>query len=139
LGETERDMVRVIQECVDLCIVPGLFAFTPITGTDLESCQPPQLEAYRRTQLARQLISTKRITFNDLSFDGNGCIESFGAERKELLKAIREGEAFRTSGCPDCNRPYYNEKPSGPIYNYPRQLTEKEIASIEEQLRSFFL
>jgi biotin synthase len=24
-----------------------------------------------------------------------------------------------TSGCPNCNRPYYNETPSGPILNYP--------------------
>jgi len=38
------------------------------------------------------------------------------------------GEPFRTSGCPDCNRPFYNERPSGPLYNYPRPLTTEEAA-----------
>jgi biotin synthase-related radical SAM superfamily protein len=37
-----------------------------------------------------------------------------------------EGEAFETSGCADCNRPYYNEQPGGPLYNYPRPLTSEE-------------
>jgi len=39
-----------------------------------------------------------------------------------------------TSGCPNCNRPYYNEKPSGPIYNYPRPLKKEEIAKVMLEL-----
>jgi biotin synthase-related radical SAM superfamily protein len=35
-------------------------------------------------------------------------------------------DAFRTSGCPGCNRPFYNERATGPIYNYPRELREEE-------------
>jgi len=45
------------------------------------------------------------------------------------------GEAFRTSGCPGCNRPYYNERPSGPFYNYPRGLTEEEARREARLLR----
>lgn len=37
------------------------------------------------------------------------------------------GKAFETSGCPDCNRPYYNESPRGVIFNYYRLLVAGEI------------
>ena len=30
LGETEREAMQIIQRCVDLGVLPGLFAFTPI-------------------------------------------------------------------------------------------------------------
>jgi len=36
------------------------------------------------------------------------------------------GEPFQTCGCPDCNRPFYNERPGGVMYNYPRPLTPVE-------------
>jgi len=137
LGETEEDLVRVVQKCLDLGVIPGLFAFTPIAGTALEKNHQPPLKVYRRVQLARYLMLAKKMTFKDFLFDDMGIIIAFGVEDKELLKAVRAGEAFRTSGCPDCNRPYYNEKPGGPIYNFPRPLTEEEISSIEEQFKPF--
>ncbi len=37
------------------------------------------------------------------------------------------GKAFETSGCPDCNRPYYDESPRGVIFNYYRLLVAGEI------------
>jgi biotin synthase len=49
-----------------------------------------------------------------------------------LLEALKDGEAFRTTGCPGCNRPFYNERPSGPFYNYPRPLKQNEI---EQELK----
>jgi len=37
------------------------------------------------------------------------------------------------TGCDGCNRPYYNERPRGPMYNYPRPLNKKEVlAAIQE-------
>jgi biotin synthase len=74
--------------------------------------------------------------YESMQFDGEKCISDFGVDKQALLKIIRTGEPFRTSGCPDCNRPYYNEKPSGPIYNYPREPTEKEWCSILKELSS---
>ena len=44
LGETEKEAIEVIQRCVDLSVLPGLFAFTPIRGTALEAKSPPKLE-----------------------------------------------------------------------------------------------
>ena len=59
----------------------------------------------------------------------------FGLSNEALNAIIESGLPFRTSGCPDCNRPFYNEKPSGPIYNYPKKPNKEEIEKIKKQLR----
>jgi lipoyl synthase len=134
LGETEREAALFIEGCVDLGVLPALFAFTPIRGTALETQKPPPLESYRRIQLARYLIVNGKARFADLQFDVAGRICGFGLSPTVLNEAVELGAAFQTSGCKDCNRPYYNEKPSGPIYNYPRKLTKQEIAKIKSDL-----
>ncbi|MGB9714087.1 MAG: radical SAM protein [Candidatus Bathyarchaeales archaeon] len=134
LGETEEEMVKIIQECVDMGVLPALFAFTPIPGTLLEKNAQPQVQIYRRIQVARHLIVNGVARIENMSFDEEGKITDFGVEKDALWKIVRSGTPFLTSGCPNCNRPYYNEKPSGPIYNYPRKLTEKELNEVETQL-----
>jgi biotin synthase len=44
-----------------------------------------------------------------------------------LQEVLADGKAFETSGCPDCNRPYYNESPRGVMFNYHRPLVAGEI------------
>ena len=127
LGETEKDICQTIQWCIDSRVYPGLFAFTPIPGTPLENNSPPSLSSYRRVQLAHYLLTHEQNRFEDMKFDRGGCITSFGASKEQILEAIDSGEPFLTSGCPGCNRPYYNERPGGPLYNYPRSLLPEEI------------
>jgi len=134
LGETEKEATNLIQQCVNMGVSPALFAFTPIRGTALESNSQPLLASYRRVQLARYLIVNGHASYSDLIFDLNGKITDFGMEKEKLTRIVETGKPFLTSGCPDCNRPFYNEKPSGPIYNYPRNLRHKEISAIKRQL-----
>ncbi|MEM3703844.1 MAG: radical SAM protein [Candidatus Bathyarchaeia archaeon] len=134
LGESEKEMVNMIQRCVDMGVLPALFAFTPIAGTTLENRRQPPIPQYRRVQLARHLIFHGISRAEFMSFDNEGCITSFGVNHKILMQIIKSGEPFRTSGCPDCNRPYYNEKPSGPIYNYPKPLSIEETIRVAEEL-----
>lgn len=134
LGETEKEAVETIQRCVDLGVLPALFAFTPVRGTALEHGSPPKLESYRRVQLARHLISTGKAKFGEMSFNENCEITSYGVPPEVIDQAIESSVAFRTSGCPDCNRPYYNEKPSGPIYNYPKTPNREQIEKIKTEL-----
>ena len=122
LGETEREMVERIQWAHDLGLVVGLFAFTPVRGTHLAERAPPRLSVYRRVQAARWLVVHDWARLEDMVFDAGGNLEQFG------VSVSIPGDAFRTSGCPDCNRPFYNEQPSGPMYNYPRPLNEEEAA-----------
>ena len=134
LGETEKEMVKIIQRCVDMSVLPALFAFTPISGTALGNNAQPPIQKYRRIQIARHLIVHGIAGYEDMRFDEEGYISDFSVDEQTLLQIIQIGEPFPTSGCPNCNRPYYNEKPSGPIYNYPRKISQKELSEIESQL-----
>lgn len=134
LGENEREIIKTIQWCVDIGVYPGLFAFTPIMGTALENHPQPSLGSYRRIQVAHYLITHGKARYEKMIFDASGHLIDFGISKKHLIQIIRRGSPFKTSGCPGCNRPYYNEKPSGPIYNYPRELLPEEIAQIKRQI-----
>ena len=134
LGETEKEMAETLQWCIDVGVHPGLFAFTPVSGTALENQPQPSLDHYRRLQLARHLITEGLVRSENMSFDGNGCLVDFGVSPERLRAVIRDGRPFVTSGCPNCNRPYYNERPGGPLYNYPKQLLPEEIVQIERQI-----
>ena len=135
LGETEKEMMESTQWCVDNGIYPALFSFTPVPGTSLEHHASPTISHYRRIQLARYLIVGGKVRIDKMSFDVEGSIIDFGVSQRELNRAIQSGCPFVTSGCPDCNRPYYNEKPSGPLFNYPTQPTSEEIREIEKELQ----
>jgi biotin synthase-related radical SAM superfamily protein len=133
LGEREEDFVGIIQKCVDMGVYPAVFAFTPVLGTIMENSSSPPVDCYRRLQLAQHIITHGLSRYEKMKFE-KGRLLDFGLQKAELAKIIKTGEPFRTSGCPGCNRPYYNERPSGPIYNYPRELTKSEVADIEKVL-----
>jgi lipoyl synthase len=134
LGESEKEAIITLQYCADLGVVPGLFAFTPVHGTQLGRNNPPNIDSYRRIQLARYLIVKNIVGFKELSFDVKGKIMEFGVAKDALDIIINSGLPFKTSGCPNCNRPYYNEKPRGPIYNYPKKPNKAEIQKIRKEL-----
>jgi len=123
LGETEAEMVRLIQQLYDWDVVVGLFAFTPLLGTEMGDMAPPPLDTYRRVQAARHLIAHDLARVEQFTFE-DGRLASFNVPHLRALLA--DGVAFQTSGCPDCNRPFYNERPGGVMYNYPRPLTPAE-------------
>jgi len=134
LGETEKENVQTIQWCVDFGVYPGLFAFTPIPGTPLENNPQPSLSHYRRMQIAHYLITLRKTRCENMIFDGDGCLIDFGVSKEQLWQVVRTGAPFVTSGCPGCNRPYYNERPRGPLYNFPRQPLPEEIKKIEQEM-----
>jgi biotin synthase-related radical SAM superfamily protein len=134
LGETEKEICKTIQWCIDSGVYPGLFAFTPIAGTALENNPQPSLSGYRRIQLAHYILTHRKSLFENMKFDKAGRLAAFGISKKLLLEVIGTGEPFLTSGCPGCNRPYYNERPGGPLYNYPRPLLPEEIEEAKRML-----
>lgn len=127
LGETEREMVERMQWAHDLGMTVGLFAFTPVHGARLADSPPPSLSRYRRMQAARWLIAHDLSRLERMAFDGTEQLLDLGGSLPSA------GEPFQTSGCRDCNRPYYNERPGGLMYNYPRPLTAGEaVRAIQE-------
>lgn len=134
LGETEKDVIERIEQLNNLKILVSLFAFTPIRGTKLEIKNQPSIMSFRKIQLGRYLIVNKNKSLNDFKFNKKGNLIKIDIDKPELEYIVNYTDAFLTSGCPGCNRPYYTSKPSGPIYNYPRKLTESEKKEIYNKL-----
>ncbi|MGC8817157.1 MAG: radical SAM protein [Candidatus Hadarchaeum sp.] len=131
LGESEEEMVRALQFFHDGGVTVALFAFTPIPGTPLSKQPRPDVASYRRVQLARFLIANNLVRAEEMKFEG-GRIFDFGADGESLRKIVESGDPFITSGCAGCNRPFYNESPRGPIYNYPRKPNRRDLDEIKK-------
>lgn len=131
LGETEEEMVDALAACVSRAITVGLFAFTPVKGAAWADRPTPPVGQYRRIQVAHHLL--RQGYGRDSIVCRQGTIAAFTVAG--IADLLAGGEAFRTSGCPDCNRPYYNERPGGVMYNYPRPLTAAEAAQAIAECR----
>lgn len=128
LGETEAEMIRMIQRLAQLEIIIALFAFTPIKGTPLAHRPQPDIAHYRRIQIAHFLITKEKVKPQSFHFNNDRLVALDIPDKKwQDIITKTSGTAFRTTGCPDCNRPYYNESPQGNLYNYPRPLTTEEV------------
>ncbi len=137
LGETEKQVIKLIEELNNKGIIVSLFAFTPIKGTRYENIPQPEILSFRKLQLGRFLIISKKKKLKDFTFNTRGQLININISKNDLNRIINDSNAFLTSGCPGCNRPYYTSKPSGPIYNYPRALTENEKKEVSNLLYKF--
>jgi biotin synthase len=137
LGETEKEMVEAIQKGQDMGTHTHLFSFFPEKGSPMEQHPPPSISQYRRIQLARWIINEAMGSGHQMRFDEMGRLVDFGVDIEPL---IQTGEPFMTSGCPGtdgkvaCNRPYGNERPSGPIRNFPFMPEPEDIEEIRMQM-----
>jgi biotin synthase-related radical SAM superfamily protein len=137
LGETEKEMVAAIQKGQNMGAFTHLFSFFPEQGSPMEGHSPPPLGQYRRIQLARWIINEGLGSAGRMKFDEVGRLIDF---RMDINPFVRTGEPFMTSGCPGrdgkvaCNRPYGNERPSGPIRNFPFLPEPGDIEEIRKQL-----
>jgi len=141
LGETEREMVERMLWAHQMGAGVSLFAFTPVRGTALAERPRPALSVYRRLQAARWAIVCRGAQWDDFKFGESGVL--LDLPRTATCASVEgaglvDSGAFCTAGCPGCNRPFYNERPGGPMYNYARPLTfaEAEIACEQMGLAS---
>jgi biotin synthase len=137
LEEKEKEVIDLIEKLYNLGITVSLFAFTPIKGTKFENKQQPPISSFRKLQLARFLVFNEDKRLDDFTFNSSGEIINININKTKLKIIVNNSNAFLTSGCPGCNRPFYTSKPRGPIYNYPRDLTQNEINEIYNQLVKF--
>ncbi len=126
LGEEESELAKFLIEMKEMGVRVALFAFTPVKGTQMAQRAQPDIGVYRRVQILRDLLQRNLITREQVVLDERGRI-TFDLPRDSLKGLLGSGNSFRVTGCPGCNRPYYNEKPSGVMYNYFRPLTEAEV------------
>lgn len=137
LGETEEQMVHTISMAYQTGVLTHLFSLFPEAGSLMEKAPQPPLKKYRRVQLARYLLNEGMISQNSIKFSPEGQIVDFGIDIERYVKG---GIAFMTSGCPGedgrlaCNRPFANERVSGPIRNYPFVPKREDIEIIRTQI-----
>jgi len=131
LGESMVDFIKCMEKIYNIGGEVALFAFTPIRNTKLSNRSQPSLSEYRLIQLIRFLLS-KRYRLDEIIYIENG---------KVFLRDLKDWNeikyAFLTSGCPYCNRPFYNESPRK-IYNYPNiEMVERDRCKIIKDLLDF--
>jgi len=100
----------------------------------------PDMDHYRRIQLARYLIDENISHARQFAYDDQDRIVDFGIRTQRLMAVIGSGEPFRTSGCEGydgevaCNRPYANSRPGPDIRNFPFAPDTKDIERIRRQM-----
>ena len=133
MGETEKQMVELMEELYEHQVIIALFAFTPVKGTEMESNEPPNMKNYRRIQIALYLIRNGYKT--DIQYDANGTIVDFGLQKAKLFDILKGSNVFETSGCSDCNRPYYNERAGAKdLYNHPEKVKADAFTKVFESV-----
>jgi len=141
MGETEHDILSLVQKIVDLGGHNHMFCFFPEEGSLMDHLPATPRDQWRRVQLGRYLIDYRGARVDHMVFDDRGRVADFGIPSGELDDIIDAGLAFRTSGCPGkvaedisaCDRPYGDSPPSD-IASFPFQPDEKDIRKIRKQL-----
>jgi biotin synthase len=142
MGETEQEVLTLVQQLVDLGGHSHLFCFFPEDGSLMDHLPATPRDQWRRVQLARYLIDYAGVRVEQMSFDGAGRVSGYGLPSAELEDVVSQGVAFRTSGCPGkfrddvsaCDRPYGDSPPSN-IASFPFQPGKQDLRKIRRQLR----
>ncbi len=142
MGETEHDVLTLVQQLVDMGGHSHMFCFFPEKGSLMDHLPATPRDQWRRVQLARYLIDYRGVNVGQMKFDGEGRVADFGIAQGELDDVINAGVAFRTSGCPGkfaedvsaCDRPYGDSPPSN-IASFPFPPNKGDVRKIRRQLR----
>ena len=142
MGETEHEVLSLVQQLVDLGGHSHLFCFFPEEGSLMDHLPATPRDQWRRVQLARYLIDYAGVRVEQMSFDAEGRVTGYGLPIAAVEDVVTQGIAFRTSGCPGkfrddvsaCDRPYGDSPPSN-IASFPFQPNKKDLRKIRRQLR----
>ena len=141
MGETEYEVLTLVQQIVDMGGHSHMFCFFPEKGSLMDHLPATPRDQWRRVQLGRYLIDYAQVRADQMGFDAAGRVVDFGIPTDELDGIIDKGIAFRTSGCPGkfqqdisaCDRPY-GDSPASNIASYPFQPTAADLRKIRWQL-----
>ncbi len=133
LGEDDIEFASTMERVYEMGAEVALFSFTPVKGTPLEHFPQPEIGKYRLMQIIRYFLS------NNYRLKEIVDIKEDQLKLKINVNVNEIKNAFLTSGCPACNRPFYNERPTK-IYNYPStSLLEKDIELIRCQIKKLLV
>ena len=140
MGETEEQMVSLMQKLRRMGVMNHLFSFFAEKGSQLGDRPQPPWPTYLRVQLVRYLMEEGLGSLEDMKFDDQGRLIGFGMDGTRLMEIVNLGTPFMTTGCvgPDgqvaCNRPFGNCLPDDRQWNYPYPPNEEELALIRDHI-----
>ncbi len=141
LGETDRDLINLFYKLKSMQVAGYLFSFNPEPDTAMRKVPCAPLRRWRRIQLIKYLIEQHDLPPEMIEFDGTGTIARLKANGSLVEKAVAEGRAFMTNGCPDkqgelaCNRPYGSYRPGEAFRDYPFSPLADDLHVIRDQVR----
>lgn len=131
LGETPREMLEAMKTLYDMGARVALFNYTRLPGSP-RAFPGVDTATYRVYQVARLLL--------EHGLDPLDYIDPGPPPRFTRKPPVDPRRGLLTSGCPGCNRPFYNEPPRGPIYNYPSmELLRRDREPVKRQLEEIGL
>ena len=141
MGETESEILHLIQQLVDMGGHSHMFCFFPEKGSLMDHLPATPRDQWRRVQLARYMLDYCNVRVEQMGFDEDGRVVNYGVPEAELNAIIDAGIAFRTSGCPGkfqddisaCDRPY-GDSPVSDIASYPFKLNKNDIKKVRKDL-----
>ncbi len=141
MGETEQEMLEVVQKLKDMGGHSHMFAFFPEQGSLMEDWPACDRGQWRRVQLARFIIDYAGGHISNMKFNDEGQVIDYGLPEEELAELVNSGKPFQTSGCPGkddeevsaCNRPYGDSSPTD-IFSFPFALAKKDVENIKRQM-----
>ena len=141
MGESEADVLRLVQRLRDMGGHSHMFCFFPEKGSLMDHLPATPRDQWRRVQLGRYMIDYCGARVENMRFDEAGRVVDYGLPRSEIDVIVDTGIAFRTSGCPGkfaedisaCDRPYGDSPPSD-IASFPFQPNKTDLRKIRRQL-----
>ncbi|MGM0608028.1 MAG: radical SAM protein [Candidatus Muiribacteriota bacterium] len=139
IGESANEAVNFVFDMIANNIKIALFAFTPVRKNGvLADKKEPSIVYYRLIQAVLFLAENNFIKKNDIVFNNDEKIKKIKLNYEKACKILSDGFFLKTTGCENCNRPFYNEKYSGIWYNYPRKPEKSEVNKELNLISSFF-
>ena len=132
LGESISDVVKILKKIYALGAKAALFRYVPLHPIKGYSQDHSEVYRYRVIQLVNKMLEYGYNVEHYLEIKNDHV-----KQLKRMPKDIDVTEVVLTSGCPGCNRPFYNESPHGHIFNYPsRDLAKRDEMKIVNEFRT---
>ena len=113
MGETEHDVMKVVQDLVDLGGHSHMFCFFPEKGSLMDHLPATPRDQWRRVQLARYLVDYCGVRIDQMRFDEAGRIADFGLPESELAADHRRRHRLPHLGLPgQVRRGYLGLRPA---------------------------
>lgn len=142
LGDADRAILEFSARARRAQIYAYLFCFFPEPGSAMAGARRPSLFRWRRIQLLKHLLEAGDIRPGDIQYNRRGAVARASIPRALVDRAIEDGIAFMTNGCPDqrtglvsCTRPFGGYRPGEPWRDYPFVPAAADRTAIRRQLR----